>query len=91
MAVSEPYQLETASTSHFLRKVSWIVVKSFLSVSTFAWKDLVHLLAGRFQTPLYKLNNLNVNCCILKLLKGIGGRTKCPGGLHEAGGPRSLD
>jgi len=40
--------LETAFTSYFLRNVSWVIGKSFLTVSTFVWKELVHSLARHF-------------------------------------------
>ena len=33
---------------------------SFLAVSTFVWKELVHSLAEHFQTPVNKANNVNV-------------------------------
>jgi len=40
--------LETAFTSDFLGKVSWLTGKSILAVYMFAYKELVHLLVGRF-------------------------------------------
>ena len=45
--------LETAFTSYFLRKISWVIGKSFLAVSTFVYKELAHSLVN-------KLNNVNV-------------------------------
>jgi len=59
MAVPEPW--ETAFTSYFLRKVSLVMGISFISVSTFVWKELVHSLAEHFQTPVNKLNDVNIN------------------------------
>ena len=50
--------LETAFTSYFLRKVSRAI--SFLAVSTFVQKELVHPLAEHFQTSVNKVNNFNV-------------------------------
>jgi len=55
MAVPKPYQKQLLQP-RFLRKVSWVVGKSFLGVSTFGWKELVHWLAERFQT--YRVSNL---------------------------------
>jgi len=43
--------LETAFTSYFLRKLSWVIGKLFLAAFTFVWTKLVHSLAERFITP----------------------------------------
>jgi len=56
--------LETAFTSCFLRKVSWVIGKSFQAVPTFFQKEVVHSLAVHFQTPLTKLNNVGYTLII---------------------------
>jgi len=68
--------LETAFTCYFLRKVSWVIGKSFLAVFTFVWKVLVHSLAEH----LHKLNNLVL--IISKFPKSIASRAKCPREPH---------
>jgi len=52
--------LETVFASYFLRKKIMRMGNSFLAVSTFVWKELVHSLAEHFQTPVNKANNVNV-------------------------------
>jgi len=66
--------IETAFTSYFLRKISSVIGKSFLAVSAFVKKGLVHSLAELFQTQVNKPNKVNVNR--LKISKKYRGRTK---------------
>jgi len=70
--------LETAFTSCFMQKV-WVTGKSFLAISTFAWKELVHSLAKYFQTLVNKLN-IQCKCFYFKLCKKHRGPQKCPCG-----------
>ena len=67
MAVPEPYLKQLLH----LRKVSWVIGKSFLAVSTLVWNELVHLLAEDFHIPVTKLNNVDDN--YLKIPKNIAG------------------
>jgi len=59
-ASEDPYILETAFTSYFLRKVSWVIGKLFLAVCKFFQKKLVHSMSEHFQTPVNRLNNLKL-------------------------------
>jgi len=60
-----PNLLETAFTYYFLRKVSWVIGKSFLAVSIFVLIDpsrLRNLFTRKlstFKTPVNNLNNVN--------------------------------
>jgi len=51
----------TVFTSYFLRKVSGVVGESFLAVTTFVQKELVHSLVEHLQTPMNKRNKGNTN------------------------------
>ena len=59
IAVPEPYRNSFYFLLYFLRKMSWVtgksfltvptfVCKSFLAVSTFVWKELIHSLVVHF-------------------------------------------
>ena len=84
MVVPQPYSLlETDITSYFPRKISWVIGKLFLAVSTFV-KEIDHSLAEHFLKPVNILNNVNAN--YLKIPKIIADRTKRPRGSHAARG-----
>jgi len=75
----------TALASCFLRKVSRVIGKSFLAISTFVLKEIVHSLAEHFQILVNKINNLHIN--YLKTPKKHLGPHKMPS--RTTRGPRA--
>jgi len=67
--------LKTVFASYFLRKVSCVIGNSFLAVTTFVYKKLVHSLAEHFLTNVNKLNNLKL---YFKIPKNYHGQHKIP-------------
>jgi len=74
--------LGTPYTSYSLWNTLWATGKPFQAVYTFFRTELVHSLVENFQTPMNKLNDLNLDC--IKIPETRRGPHKCPRGPHAA-------